>query len=65
MVTSASQHCPQKATQAIVKTAASNIFVRHSMWRSACKWVREAGFLFGLEDDVGDAFKEPCRARSR
>ena len=64
-VSSASQHCPQKATQATAKTAASKVFVRHSPRRSTCKWAREASFLFKLEDEAGDALEEPCRARCR
>ena len=64
-VSSASQHCPQKAMQATAKTAASKVFVRCSARRSACKWAREAGFLFGLEDEAGEALEEPCRARCR
>ena len=64
-VSSASQHCPQKVTQAIAKTATSKVFVRRSAQRSTCKWAREASSLFGLEDEAGDALKEPCRARCR
>ena len=64
-VSSESRHCPQKATHAMAKTAASKVFVRHSARRSACRWAREAGFLFGLEEEAGEALEEPCRARCR
>ena len=57
-VTLASLHWSQKATQAIAKTSALNVFVRWSKWWGACKWASKAGFLFGFEDEARAAFDD-------